>query len=88
MAGAFALNKHVTDIANGAGLSRAADPQGFCSKTWELFFDLEQAPEQLLSLAEANLMSAIGQPQACETKSPVVASTETAAPQEAEAAVK
>ena len=63
-------------------------PQGFCSKTWELFFDLEQAPEKLLSLAEANLMSAIGQPQACETKPPAVASTETAAPQEAETAVK
>lgn len=83
-----ALNKYVTEIANAAGLSRAADPQGFCAKTWELFWNLEQMPDRLLSLAAATLTDAIRLPQSCAAKTSAGVAIKTAAPQEAVAAVK
>ncbi len=62
--GQTALNAHVTALANAAGLSRASDPDGFCKKTWEAFWMLEQDPLALVKIAEANLLQA-EQPQSC-----------------------
>lgn len=63
--GQTALNRHITDLANAAGLSRAVDPDGFCKHVWELFWHLEQEPYQLKRLAEENTLLDVTQPQAC-----------------------
>jgi hypothetical protein len=88
--GASALNRHVTDLANGAGLHRASDPDGFCAATWRMFWELEQKPEQLSDIATRSLIPAITLPRAC-TPSATEANTgltRTAAPQEARAPVR
>lgn len=64
--GQAALNKHITELANAAGLSRAEDPNGFCKQAWELFWTLEQEPLALVKVAEANIL-ATAQPQSCST---------------------
>ncbi len=85
--GTPALNSHVTDIANAAGLRRAADPE-FCALTWRVFWDLQQKPEELQLMADANLIPAVNFPRTCTAKAAVPAVTKTAAPQTAKAAVK
>lgn len=59
-----ALNQHITELANAAGLSRAEDPAAFCKQTWELFWLLEQDPRVLTKIAEENLLKT-PQPQSC-----------------------
>jgi hypothetical protein len=58
------LNKHITELANAAGLSRAEDPNGFCILAWNLFWNLEQDPQTLIKIADANILS-MAQPQNC-----------------------
>ena len=60
-----ALNRHITELANAAGLSRAEDPAGFCAQTWQLFWNLEQEPQALNTVAEANVLVAGTYPQSC-----------------------
>lgn len=62
--GQAALNRHITELANAAGLSRAQDPNAFCKNTWELFWALEQDPPALTKVAELNTL-ATPQPQVC-----------------------
>ena len=81
--GTPALNRHVTDLANAAGLRRASDPE-YCAVTWRTFWDLQQKPEDLVVVADANLMTAIPFPRTCAAQ-PVA--TKTAAPQKTKAAV-
>jgi hypothetical protein len=71
--GKRALNSYITEIANAAGLDRAADPRGFCRQTWEVFMNLEDAPENLMLIAQANMMSATNTPAACQPDTPRVA---------------
>jgi hypothetical protein len=59
-----ALNRHITELANAAGLSRAENPNGFCKQTWELFWSLEQDPRTLSKIAETNLLTT-PQPKSC-----------------------
>jgi hypothetical protein len=63
--GSAALNRHVTDLANGAGRVRATDPQGFCQGTWQVFWALEQEPEKLLQIAFDNLVEKVNLPPSC-----------------------
>ena len=63
--GSVALNSHVTDLANAAGRSRAADPDGFCQSTWQVFWALEQTPEKLLQIAFDNLVEKVNLPPSC-----------------------
>ena len=72
--GQFALNRHVTELANAAGLSRAEDPDGFCKTTWQLFWNLEQDPPALVRIAEVNVLPAVQQPMTC----PVTTGNQTA----------
>ncbi len=62
--GQNALNRHITELANAAGLSRAEDPNGYCKHAWELFWHLGQDPSTLLKIAEANVLLT-EQPQSC-----------------------
>ena len=62
--GQSALNQHITELANAAGLSRAEDPATFCKQTWEMFWLLEQDPQTLTKIAEGNLLKT-PQPQSC-----------------------
>jgi len=62
--GQTALNKHITDLANAAGLSRAEEPNAFCKATWDLFWQLEQDPRSLSQIAQENLLST-PEPQSC-----------------------
>ena len=63
--GSAALNQQVTDIANAAGRSRADDPNGYCQKTWTVFWELEQTPERLLQIAFDNLVERMSLPPSC-----------------------
>jgi hypothetical protein len=87
--GAPALNSHVTEIANAAGLSRAANPR-YCEATWQLFWDLQQAPERLVEYAAENQMTAMTVPQSCAAAAPArrPVPNRTAAPLDREAAVR
>ena len=73
--GQSAINQHVTDLANAAGLERAAQPSAYCSKTWELFWKLDQSPLNLASVAAANRMDTVAAPPTC----PMLQSTQGAA---------
>lgn len=87
--GTPALNSHVTEIANAAGLIRAANA-GYCEATWRLFWDLQQEPERLAEYAEVNQMAAMVMPQSCAAVAPARQTTakRTAAPLEREAAIR
>lgn len=86
--GTPALNSHVTEIANAAGLSRAANPR-YCEATWQLFWDLQQEPERLVEYAAENQMM-MAMPQSCPAVAPAVrpATNRTAAPLDREAAIR
>ena len=60
--GQAALNKHITDLANAAGLHRAESPNEYCTQAWNLFWSLEQDPHALSKVAEDNIFQAIAQP--------------------------
>jgi hypothetical protein len=63
--GNTALNRHVTELANVAGLERASDPQAFCEETWNMFLLLEEEPSELEAHAVANMMQGAGAPALC-----------------------
>ncbi len=63
-AGQTGLNRHITELANAAGLSRAQDPDGYCKQSWELFWSLEQDPLALIKIADANTLD-MQSPQSC-----------------------
>jgi hypothetical protein len=89
--GTPALNKHVTDLANGAALYRSADPNGYCAAAWSVFWDLQQKPDELGNLARQSVVTSVEAPIACSAVAPAPAKPavkKTAAPQEAKAAVK
>lgn len=63
--GQTALNRHITELANVAGLYRASDPEGFCRETWNMFLLLEDEPNKLESQAVAQVMKEAGAPTPC-----------------------
>lgn len=63
--GQTALNRHVTELANVAGLYRAEDPQAFCEETWSLFLLLEEEPAELETQAVAHMLRDAGAPALC-----------------------
>lgn len=71
--GHTALNAYITEIANAAGLDRAADPHGFCEQTWEVFASLTEAPQNLALIAQSNVMEAIATPLSCQPDTPLMA---------------
>ncbi len=60
-----ALNRHITQLANVAGLSRAEAPENFCSDTWTMFLLLEEEEEQLPIVAAKYPLSGTQGPQEC-----------------------
>ncbi len=63
--GQTALNSHVTDLANIAGLRRAEDPEGFCRETWSIFLLLQERPAALETQALAHVTEKAGLPEPC-----------------------
>lgn len=63
--GQAALNRHVTELANVAGLHRAEDPEGFCQETWSMFLLLQEEPAELEEQAIAHVMKEAGAPALC-----------------------
>ena len=63
--GQSALNRHITDLANAAGLSRAENPDTYCKEAWDVFWNLEQNPQLLTRFAEESLFTVIAQPKSC-----------------------
>lgn len=68
--GQAALNRHVTELANVAGLNRAEDPEAFCLATWNTFFHLQQDPQVLDAQAALHVMRAAGLPVPCVVPDP------------------
>jgi len=46
-----ALNRHMTELANAAGLARAEEPEQYCGDTWAMFLLLEDEPSGLPTIA-------------------------------------
>lgn len=63
--GQAALNRHITDLANVAGLRRAESPTDYCTHAWNLFWSLEQDPHALSKVADENIFGDIARPQMC-----------------------
>lgn len=63
--GRSAVNAHVTDLANAAGLRRAESPASYCTRTWNLFWALEHDPRDLAKAATANHMPSMPRPPVC-----------------------
>jgi len=70
--GQTALNRHITDLANAAGLYRAEDPEEFCEDTWNMFLLLEEDPYNLPAVAASHLMDEVGLPRLCAEPLPSV----------------
>jgi hypothetical protein len=86
--GDAALNRYVTELANAAASIRSDDPMAFCAHAWNMFWELEQDPTELTTLAAANPIPAI---LAERPKSPSVKripQKQTAAPLEGAAAAQ
>tara|TARA_R110000868_G_scaffold293143_4_gene553637 strand:+ start:679 stop:1308 length:630 start_codon:yes stop_codon:yes gene_type:complete len=64
--GQSAINQHVTDLANAAGLRRAENPTSFCNQAWNLFWSLEQAPLDIAKIAAINSIKSVARPPACK----------------------
>lgn len=60
-----ALNRHITELANVAGLYRAESPEAFCQETWNLFLLLEDEPAALDAQAVAHMLESAGAPALC-----------------------
>jgi hypothetical protein len=73
-----ALNRHVTGLANVAGLRRAADPEGFCRATWNVFLLLKERPAALNEQADAHVLKDAGAPAACGEPAAVAAAQDPA----------
>ncbi len=78
--GEAALNRHITALANAAGLSRAEDPEAYCAETWTMFFLLEDDPMDLPVVAAAHALPAVAQPVRCDVPTSVQAQSADAAP--------
>lgn len=65
--GAPAVNEHVTNLANAAGLRRAEDPPSYCTETWTLFWTLEEMPRSLNGVAAANPIPSVERPPVCQS---------------------
>lgn len=63
--GQTALNRHITELANVAGLYRAENPEGFCEETWNMFLLLEEEPSELEAQAVAHMLKDAGAPALC-----------------------
>lgn len=63
--GQGAVNKHVTDLANAAGLRRAENPTSYCTQAWDLFWSLRQAPLDIAKIAATNPIKSVPRPSAC-----------------------
>ena len=63
--GETALNRYVTSLANAAGLSRAEQPDDFCSDTWTMFLLLQDEPDELPTIAAKHDMSGADRPKQC-----------------------
>ena len=59
-----ALNRHLTELANAAGLSRAEAPEQYCGDTWAMFLLLEDEPSGLPTMA-AKYQSSVATPAQC-----------------------
>lgn len=77
--GQAALNRHVTELANVAGLHRAEDPEGFCQETWNMFLLLQEEPAALETQAVAHVMPNAGAPALCAAPATPTPSQETTA---------
>ncbi len=63
--GQSAVNKHVTDLANAAGLRRAENPASYCTQAWNLFWSLRQAPLDIARIAATNPIQSVARPSVC-----------------------
>ncbi len=59
------INRHVTDLANAAGLRRAENPTSYCTQAWDLFWSLEQAPLDIAKIAASNTIKSMARPPVC-----------------------
>lgn len=73
--GQAALNRHVTDLANFAGLRRAENPEAFCAETWAVFLDLEAKPDELTRQASTHMLTDSGSPEPCPSPTTLAATT-------------
>lgn len=64
-AGDHGLNKHITDLANAAGILRATVPEDYCAETWSIFLTLADHPDDLEVLAAAHTLASVAQPRQC-----------------------
>jgi hypothetical protein len=72
--GEAALNRHMTELANAAGLLRAKAPDDFCNDTWTMFLLLQDEPMELPTIAAKHEMSSVATPHQCAapaTEAPV-----------------
>ncbi len=65
-----ALNRHITQLANVAGLHRAEAPEQFCQQTWTVFLALQERPHELVATSVAHMLEAAGYPAACAVPAP------------------
>jgi hypothetical protein len=86
--GESALNRYVTDLANAAASIRAENAQSYCNHTWNVFWQLQQEPFQLRTLAAVNPVPGISQPSLCPrlVSLPAPPQKKTAAPGQGAAA--
>jgi hypothetical protein len=68
--GQNALNRHITDLANVAGLLRAEDPNAYCQQTWNTFLQLQDDPSALMTQAVGNMFVQAGSPALCNAPAP------------------
>lgn len=78
--GQTALNRHVTELANVAGLYRASSPEEFCQETWNMFLLLAEEPTALDTQAVAHVMKDAGAPALCVAPAPPAREITTDAP--------
>ena len=76
--GETALNRHLTQLANAAGLSRAESPENYCGDTWAMFLLLEDEPTGLPSMAAKYTPGVAQCSPAAETPASVEAAPELA----------
>ncbi len=75
-----ALNRHLTQLANAAGLARAEEPESYCGDTWAMFLLLEEEPQGLSTIA-AKYVPGVAMPAQCGApEAPAQAPIEAAAP--------
>jgi hypothetical protein len=63
--GDAALNRHMTELANAAGLLRAKAPDDFCGDAWTMFLLLQDEPMELPTIAAKHELPSVETPHAC-----------------------